>query len=44
VWLSATERKWLSGRYLAAPWDVETIEQMQDEIVEGDKLKAKLVL
>ncbi|KAK7181461.1 hypothetical protein DPSP01_013475 [Paraphaeosphaeria sporulosa] len=44
VWLSAAERKWLSGRYLAAPWDVERLEQMQDEIVAGDKLKAKLVL
>ncbi|KAF2441298.1 putative oxidoreductase ucpA [Karstenula rhodostoma CBS 690.94] len=44
VWLSAADRKWLSGRYLAAPWDVESIEQMQDDIVAGDKLKARLVL
>ncbi|KAJ4300964.1 hypothetical protein N0V90_003053 [Kalmusia sp. IMI 367209] len=44
VWLSAAERKWLSGRYVAAPWDVERLEEMRDEIVEGDKLKAKIVL
>ncbi|KAJ4344473.1 uncharacterized protein N0V89_012215 [Didymosphaeria variabile] len=44
VWLSAAERKWLSGRYLAAPWDVEKLEQMRMEIVDGDKLKARIVL
>jgi hypothetical protein len=44
VWLSAKERMWLSGRYMAATWDVERLEEMKDEIVEGDKLKSKLVM
>ena len=44
VWLSARERKWLSGRYLASTWDVERLEEMREEIVGGDKLKARMVL
>ena len=42
VWLTAQPRKWLGGRYVAAPWDVEVLEKMKDEIVSGDKLKVKL--
>ena len=44
VWLTAEPRKWLGGRYLAAPWDVDVLEKKKDEIVEGDKLKVKLVV
>ncbi|KAL6703978.1 hypothetical protein ACN47E_008916 [Coniothyrium glycines] len=43
VWLTAGARTWLGGRYVAAPWDVDVLERMKDEIVSGDKLKAKLV-
>ena len=31
VWLTAEPRKWLSGRYVAAPWDVEALEKKRDE-------------
>jgi len=44
VWLSAGDKSWLSGRYVAATWDVERLEEMKGEIVEGDKLKARLVV
>ena len=44
VWLTAEPRKWLSGRYVAAPWDVEALEKKRDEIVADDKLKVKLVV
>jgi len=44
VWLTASARKWLGGRYLAATWDVEKLESRQEEIVQGDKLKVKLVV
>ncbi|KAF2629247.1 putative oxidoreductase ucpA [Macroventuria anomochaeta] len=44
VWLTAEPRKWLGGRYVAAPWDVNALEQLKDEIVNGDKLKVKLVV
>jgi hypothetical protein len=42
--LTAEPRKWLGGRYVAAPWDVNALEKKKDEIVEGDKLKVKLVV
>lgn len=44
VWLTAEPRQWLSGRYVAATWDVEALENKRDEIVAGDKLKVKLVV
>lgn len=44
VWLTAEEREWLQGRYVAAPWDVGRLEEMKAEIVEGDKLKVRLVV
>ena len=43
VWLSAQDRKWLSGRYVSVCWDVERLEELKDEIVAKDKLKSKLV-
>ncbi|KAH8621078.1 putative oxidoreductase ucpA [Alternaria alternata] len=44
VWLTAENRKWLSGRYVSAMWDVEKLESMKDEIVDGDKLKVRMVV
>ena len=42
VWLSSCDRKYLSGRYVMANWDVEEIERRKDEIVEQDQLKYKV--
>ncbi|KAJ8109609.1 hypothetical protein OPT61_g7333 [Boeremia exigua] len=39
VWLSSQDRDWLNGRYLSATWDVEALERMKEDIVNGDKLK-----
>lgn len=44
VWLTKEERSWLSGRYLSATWDVDDLVAMKDEIVEGDKLKVRMVV
>ncbi|KAF1364433.1 putative oxidoreductase ucpA [Lizonia empirigonia] len=44
VWLSAEDRAWLNGRYVSATWDVSTLEDMKEDIVEGNKLKMKLVV
>ncbi|CAI6341969.1 unnamed protein product [Periconia digitata] len=44
VWLTAENREWLSGRYVAAPWDVEKLESMKEEIVDGDKLLVRMVV
>jgi len=44
VWLTKGARTWLAGRYLSATWDVDSLQMMEDDIVKGDKLKARLVL
>lgn len=44
VWLSGGRRKWLCGRYLSVNWDFEELCGKEKEIVEGDKLKVRLVV
>jgi len=44
VWLTEGKKSWLAGRYVSATWDVEKLASMEKEIVEGDKLKVKLVV
>jgi NAD(P)-dependent dehydrogenase (short-subunit alcohol dehydrogenase family) len=43
VWLAAERREWLAGRYVSCPWDMEELCNRKNEIVEGDKLKVKMV-
>ncbi|KAL9080723.1 MAG: hypothetical protein Q9159_007539 [Coniocarpon cinnabarinum] len=44
IWLVKGKKEWLNGRYLDATWDVEELEKKKDEIVQGDKLKMRLVV
>ncbi|KAF2128286.1 putative oxidoreductase ucpA [Dothidotthia symphoricarpi CBS 119687] len=44
VWLTAAARTWLGGRYVAATWDVDVLQSMKTDIVNGDKLKVKMVV
>lgn len=44
VWLVKEKREWLNGRYLDATWDVDELEAKREEIVNGDKLKMRLVV
>ena len=44
VWFTKGARTWLNGRYASANWNVDRLEQMKDEIMNGDKLKVKLVV
>ena len=44
IWLVKEKRDWLNGRYLDATWDVGELEKKREEIVEGDKLKMRLVV
>lgn len=44
VWLASERRGWLSGRYIAAQWDVEELEAKKQEIVDGDQLKMRMVV
>lgn len=44
VWLAKEKRPWLNGRYVAANWDVVELEAKRKEILEGDKLKFRMVV
>lgn len=43
AWLAAERREWLGGRYISCPWDMEELMSRESEIVEGDKLKLKMM-
>ncbi|KAK7947147.1 NAD-P-binding protein [Apiospora aurea] len=44
TWLTGERREWLAGRYVSATWDMEELTARRQEIVEGDKLKVRLVV
>ncbi|CRG89673.1 hypothetical protein PISL3812_06712 [Talaromyces islandicus] len=44
AWLTQKGRPWLGGRYVSANWDMAELESKEKEIVEGDKLKMRLVV
>lgn len=44
VFLTQKRREWLRGRYLSCNWDMQQLLAMQDEIVEKDKLKMRMVV
>ncbi|KZT69454.1 putative oxidoreductase [Daedalea quercina L-15889] len=44
TWLVRERREWLAGRYFSCQWDVNELEAKRQEIVEGDKLKVRMVV
>ncbi|TVY89799.1 Short chain dehydrogenase [Lachnellula willkommii] len=44
VWFTKGQRSWLCGRYLSSAWDVDELEAKRDEIVQGEKLKMRMVV
>ena len=44
VFLTSEKREWLRGRYVSCTWDMTELLGKREEIVNGDKLKVKLVL
>jgi len=44
AWFARSRREWLQARFVSATWDVEELEARKDEIVNGDKLKFRMVL
>ena len=44
TWLTRERRVWLAGRYISATWDMEEVESRKEEIINGDKLKMRLVV
>ncbi|KAI0547498.1 NAD(P)-binding protein [Xylaria curta] len=44
VWLTKERRDWLSGRFVSVTWDMQELEQKQDEVVSKDLLKMRLTV
>ncbi|QGA18524.1 hypothetical protein EYB26_006209 [Talaromyces marneffei] len=44
AWLTQERPQWLNGRYLSVTWDMPELFARKDEIVEGDKLKVRMVI
>ncbi|KAF9901743.1 hypothetical protein EC991_005752 [Linnemannia zychae] len=44
VWLTQHRPLWLSGRYVSVNWDLPELMAKKDEVVEGDKLKMRIVI
>ena len=44
TWLVRERREWLAGRYFVCQWDVDELEAKKEEIVDGDKLKVRMVV
>lgn len=44
LWLIKERRDWLAARYIDCNWDMEGLLAKKEEIVQGDKLKPKLVV
>ena len=43
VFLTSGEKRWLGGRYVNVTWDMPELMAKEKEIVQGDKLKVRLV-
>ncbi|CAG9989572.1 unnamed protein product [Clonostachys byssicola] len=43
AWLAAERQEWLGGRYVSCPWDMEELMNKEDEIVQKDGLKMRIV-
>ena len=44
VFLTQERRVWLAGRYVDCCWDMPELLSREEEIVEGDKLKMRMVV
>ncbi|KAH7018042.1 putative oxidoreductase [Microdochium trichocladiopsis] len=43
TWFARERREWLQARFVAVNWDVKELESKKDEIVNGNKLKFRMV-
>ncbi|KAF7523841.1 hypothetical protein PCG10_006369 [Penicillium crustosum] len=44
VFLTESRRDWLAARYISVTWDMEELLSREEEIVQGDKLKVRMVI
>jgi hypothetical protein len=42
--LTSERRDWLAGRYISCNWDMPEFLSQEEEIVQGDKLKMRIVI
>ena len=43
VFLTRERRTWLAGRYIDTTWDMPELLARKQEIIDGDKLKMRMV-
>jgi len=43
TWMTQVRQEWLNGRFYSVTWDVDELLAKKDEIIEGDKLKMRMV-
>jgi NAD(P)-dependent dehydrogenase (short-subunit alcohol dehydrogenase family) len=43
-WLTQDRKEWLSGRYVSVNWDLPELVSRMGEIINGDKLKMRMVI
>jgi NAD(P)-dependent dehydrogenase (short-subunit alcohol dehydrogenase family) len=44
AWLTQDRKEWVNGRYISVNWDLPELLSKRDAIVEGDKLKMRIVV
>lgn len=44
TFLTKEKREWLAGRYINCTWDMPEVIEKEEEIVQGDKLKVRMVV
>lgn len=44
VFLTEKRREWLAARYLSSTWDMEELLAKEKEVVDGDKLKVRMIV
>ncbi|KAI0728314.1 putative oxidoreductase [Fomitopsis betulina] len=44
TWLVRERREWLAGRYISCQWDVDELLAKRQDIIDGDKLRVRMVV
>ena len=44
TWLVRERRGWLAGRYISCQWDVDELLAKKQEIIDGNKLKVRMIV
>ena len=44
TWLVRERREWLAGRYFSCQWDVDDLLAKKQEIIDGNKLRIRMIV